>query len=98
LVHTKRVFEPWSGDDSRGRDGAKEKGGIGIDLSYPGYSVDEIIAHVGTLVRSTTERVTKFLRDYAQKKPEALAEFLKKLGFGVTARRAMVERLVEHFT
>lgn len=68
----------------------------GLDLSYPGYRVDEILHHVSSLTGRPVERIEKTLATYA-KMPNKLEDLLSKVGFGPTAAKKLAQRLVGYY-
>jgi hypothetical protein len=71
---------------------------FGIDLSYPGYSVEEIVDHLATLTGRPRERILLTLeRRVPRFDEENLVEFLQLFGFGITAATAMAKRLRAHY-
>jgi hypothetical protein len=69
---------------------------LGIDLSYPGHSIEKIISYLSSGRRSR-ERVLHVLKTYAELGEDSLEEFLRRFGFGVTASRVMAKRMVNYF-
>jgi hypothetical protein len=70
---------------------------VGIDLSYPDYSVDEILDNVVTLTQRPKDRVTAVLEAHAKNGLDDLADLFGNFGFGVTAQKAMAQRLIDYF-
>jgi len=72
---------------------------FGVDLSYPGYSVEEIITNLSLLTKYPKERIFKTLEHRAKVfGHDQMTEFLMRFGFGVTASRAMAKKILDRFS
>jgi hypothetical protein len=80
-----------------GRGPTKKVQDVGVDLSYPGYSVEEIFTHITTLSRRPKDRVIRVLESSARKGLDFTIDMIMRFGFGTTAARAMAQRLMDHF-
>jgi len=70
---------------------------FGVDLSYPGYSFEDLVTNISRRIKRPRERILQSLEMRAKRGPDLVEELLLNVGFGVTASKALAKKIVNHF-